>query len=302
MKRFLWTATLACILLGAAFAAEMPRVRIPVRAVDSRGQIVLGLKADNFLLQLDGAAVKPVFFLGDESPVLIVLAMDTTRELESIEAVRRELGRFAGALPPGVQLMVMTLNGGLKVVQNNTADPALLAKAIQNFEITGYPGFMENVPALMQNLDRLYMKNPIRVAALVISDSDVRRYRHSYTSSDLRTAVEQILDGFGQACVPLHIIRLPVPDASDTMNRTYEGALRELARATGGDAEFCLESSAIPAALAGALHRIHATCVLGVNPEGKPGREFRIQLDAVDKGGKPLEGKVETRKGFRLPK
>lgn len=277
--------------------AAAPKVKIPVCLQGPRPDALEGLKLANFKLFQEKTEVTPSFFLGSEAPLLLCVAFDTTGDPTWYDAMRKELLNFVKVLPPGVQMMVMTLNDGLKVVESNTADREKLSEAIQSYNTNGHPGFIENVLPLAENMNGLFMRHPVRVATLLITDSDIYRYRKQYTTSDYNTEADRIKDKLKETCAPVYAIRLPVTN-NDTFNRSYEGSIREIMKATGGDAEFPLALSGVPNALVAILHKMHFTYVLGYDPpDAKPGREYKIKVELAG-----AEAKPEYRKSFRLPK
>jgi VWFA-related protein len=259
-------------MLSGLLAAE--RVKIPVRVTDKQGQPVWNLKSDSFAVLMDKEPVKVDFFLNPDAPVLIPLVFDTTGDLTYIDAMRKELCRFAENLPPSIQLMIMTANDGLKVVQNNTGDKEL-QKAILNYSIKGYPGFLENFLSVSDAMNKLVMKNKIKICPIFITDSDVYKYRKQYTSADLNTEADRIRNKLKESFVPIFVLRLP-SGGNDTFARNYEGVMREMARATGGEAEFPMGVSGVSTALAGTLHRIHGLYVVGWESDRiQPGKDTR---------------------------
>jgi VWFA-related protein len=297
-----------CLALGATGTVPAqdagpapPTVKVAVRVMDREGHPILALGPPNFRLSQDKQDVTIAQFLGPDSPVLIPLIMDTTGDTTWIDAMRRELVNFVEVLPPNVQLMVMTATEGLKVVQSNTADKTLLKQAILNYDIRGYPGFMENVLNVADYMNRLLLRHPIRVCPLIITDSDVYKYRKQYTTADFNTSIERYKDKLKETGVPLHVIRIPTGN-TDTFSRTYEGAMRELARSTGGEAEFPLAVAGVSNALRVTLHRIHGTCFLGFTPDAKAGKEYKLKVRVLDGSGQELDVKLEHPKSFRLPK
>ena len=273
-----------------------------MRVTDKQGQPVWNLKSDNFTVLMDKEPVKVNFLLNPDSPVLIPLVFDTTGDLTYIDAMRKELCRFVDSLPPAIQLMVLTANDGLKVVQNNTSDKELLKKAILNYSIKGYPGFLENFLSVSEAMNKLVMKNNIKICPIFITDSDIYKYRKQYTSADLNTEAERIQNKLTENYVPIFVLRLP-SGGNDTFARNYEGLMRELARATGGEAEFPMGVSGVSTALAGTLHRIHGLYVVGWESDQlKPGKQHKVKITVTGPDGQELDAKLEYQDSFEIKK
>ena len=359
-------AILALALPAGAAAQVPPVIKIPVCLLGADGKPAADLPGLDFRVTQGGAVLHRTHYWGPESPILIVLALDTTGNLTWIDALRNELAAFVAQLPPNVQVMVVTVNDGIRVVQNNTNDPGLLDRAVRNYDITGRPGFLENLESLQEKSDRIFERFPMRVATLFVTDSDIYGYRRRFSSSDFTTEVERIkakLQGF---YAPIYVLRLPseaaqaqvlrgstaadgtpidssavesanrstenitgetVTTASsaqtnneikarvssrdqggdEKMRRTYEGAILEIARETGGEAAFPLSLSGVSTSLAELLRRIRATCVLGCDARAlSPGKPYTLEIQAVPaagaEGGPPAPAvRLDFKKRVRLP-
>lgn len=299
-NRFLFLSALLLCACGIGTCQEQTAasfVKLGVFAEDGSGQGLAGLKAENFKVQQDKKDLTPAVFLGAESPVLLVFVMDTTGDASNIDALRKELCNFVSALPPSIQVMVMSCNDGLRVLQNNTGDPAKLKEAIMNYNTKGKPGFLEAVVPVAENLNGLFIKhNNVRVAVIFFTDSEIYNYRKRYTTADFTTEAEKTREKLKEISVPMFVMRLPIGN-NDTFNRTYEGAVGEMARTTGGEAVYPTTANGITKALVTLLQRIHFTYVLGFPaPEAKSGKEFRVNVSLAG-----ANGKVTHKKSYRLP-
>jgi hypothetical protein len=322
---------LALFLVGGGFllamstgAAQAPRVyKIPVCPIAGDGKPMTNPPGVDFTVSQGDQVLRRTHYWGPESPLLIVLALDTTGDLTWINTLRTGLEAFVRHLPANIQVMVVTINDGIKVVQNNTADPDALARAVQQYDITGRPGFLENVVSLEEKSDRILERYPLRVATLYVTDSDLYGYRRRFSPSDFTTEVERIKSQLWKFSAPLYVLRLPLAEAQpgvlrgvtpldpdspidagvaeratappqdftrqnptagsgaetnnivksqtraqdlgdeSRMRRTYEGAILEIARESGGDAAFPLSLSGVSSSLEALLQRIQATCLLG---------------------------------------
>jgi hypothetical protein len=364
--RWFIPAILVLVLAGGAGAQSPPVIKIPVCLLGEDGKPMANLPGVDFRVTQSDQVLPRTHYWGPESPILIVLALDTTGNLTWIDTLRGELAAFVTRLPPNVQIMVVTVNDGIRVVQNNTSDPALLAQAVRNYGITGRPGFLENVESLEEKSDRIFERFPMRVATLFVTDSDIYGYRRRFSSADFTTEVERIKTKLQGFYAPIYVLRLPSEaaqaqvlrgstaadgspiDASavesanrtreeitgetvatassaqtnneikarvssrdqgddDKMRRTYEGAILEIARETGGDAAFPLSLSGVSSSLAELLGRIRATCVLGCDARTlSPGKPYAVDVRAVNpagaEAGPPVPSvRLDYKKRVRLP-
>ena len=364
--RWFIPAILALVLAKGVGAQTPPVIKIPVCLLGEDGKPMTNLPGVDFRVTHGNQVLPRTHYWGPESPLLIVLALDTTGSITWIDRLRNELAAFVAKLPPNVQIMVVTINDGIRVVQNNTSDPDLLTQAVRNYDITGRPGFLENVESLEEKSDRIFERFPMRVATLFVTDSDIYGYRRRFSSADFTTEVERIqakLQGF---YAPIYVLRLPsevaqaqvlrgstaadgtsidagvvesanrssenitgetVATASsaqtnneikarvssrdqgddEKMRRTYEGAILEIARETGGDASFPLSLSGVSSSLAELLGRIRATCVLGCDARAlSPGKPYAVDVQAMNpagaEAGPPAPAfRLDFKKRVRLP-
>lgn len=345
---------------AAVCAAGSFRAKIPVFATDADATPVEPHQAEDFRLTQDGRPVSVTEFLEADSPLLLILALDTTGDRTYIDAVRESLTEFTRTLPANIQIMVLTINDGVKPVQNNTADKELLAAAIADYAITGRPGFLENVATVAANANKIFMRHPLRVATLFITDSDIYNYRRRYSTGDFTTQTEGIRNSLKSVFAPIYVLRLPVmlagpevlrsqvadenspitgrqyeverdtPESQgasstpqtpydtnadirardsahdrgneDTLRRTYEGAIRQLARETGGEVAYPLSLSGVAPALEILLRRIQATVVVGFSPADAKvkGGERLLDVGWSGPSGDHPPVRLEYKRSFRL--
>jgi VWFA-related protein len=120
------------------FAVAARTVRVPVSVLDSRGQPVLGLHDTDFKISEDGKRQGVTFFSGERRPLRIALALDVSRSMENkIRQVEEALRHFVDLLEPADEILVMTFSDRLRVVQEFTSDRQLLARVLDNLEVSG---------------------------------------------------------------------------------------------------------------------------------------------------------------------
>jgi VWFA-related protein len=120
------------------FAVAARTVRVPVSVLDAKGQPVLGLHDTDFKISEDGKRQGVSFFSGERRPLRLALALDTSRSMENkIRQVEEALRHFIDLLEPADEILVMTFGDRLRVVQDFTSDRALLARVLDNLEVSG---------------------------------------------------------------------------------------------------------------------------------------------------------------------
>ena len=120
------------------FAVAARTVRVPVSVLDTRGEPVLGLHDTDFRISEDGKRQGVTFFSGERRPLRIALALDVSRSMENkIRQVEEALRHFVDLLEPADEILVMTFSDRLHVVQDFTSDRQLLARVLDNLEVSG---------------------------------------------------------------------------------------------------------------------------------------------------------------------
>jgi VWFA-related protein len=120
------------------FAVAARTVRVPVSVLDGKGQPVLGLHDSDFKISEDGKRQGVTFFSGERRPLRIALALDVSRSMENkIRQVEEALRHFVDLLEPADEILVMTFSDRLRVVQDFTSDRQLLARVLDNLDVSG---------------------------------------------------------------------------------------------------------------------------------------------------------------------
>jgi len=122
----------------ATFPAVARTVRVPVCVLDPKGEPVLGLRSEDFQVSEDGKRQKVTLFTGERRPLRIALALDVSGSMDNkIRQVEEALRHFVSLLEPADEIMVITFNDEVRVVQGFTADRERLGKVLDNIEPFG---------------------------------------------------------------------------------------------------------------------------------------------------------------------
>ena len=123
---------------GPTFSASTHTVRVPVSVVDKRGQPVMGLQGDDFVITEDGQKQAVTYFSGERRPLRIALALDISASMENkIREVESALRHFVDVLEPADEILVITFNENVDVVQDFTSDRARLGNALEGIQPSG---------------------------------------------------------------------------------------------------------------------------------------------------------------------
>src|SRR5262245_1679181 len=122
----------------ASFAARTRTVRVPVSVLDKSGRPVMGLRAEDFRISDDGKPLPVSLFSGERRALRIALALDVSGSMENkIRNVEAALRQFIQLLEPADEIMVITFNDQVHVIQDFTSDRGLLARALDMLQPVG---------------------------------------------------------------------------------------------------------------------------------------------------------------------
>jgi len=123
---------------GPTFSASTRTVRVPVSVLDKRGNPVMGLHGEDFQIQEDGKKQEVTYFSGERRPLRIALALDVSASMENkIREVENALRHFIDLLEPDDEILVLTFNDQVDVVQDFTSDRNRLARVLNMLQPAG---------------------------------------------------------------------------------------------------------------------------------------------------------------------
>jgi Ca-activated chloride channel homolog len=279
--------------LAPSFAAQ-DRISVDVNLVvlratvtDRKGMPVSGLDKQDFTVYDEGVPQNISLFSHDDVPVTVGLIVDHSGSMgPKIRDVVAAAETFARASNPADQMFVLNFNEHVSFGRPGalpfTADPAELQRAIASAPTTGRTALYD---AVMAGLQRLGKGTRDKKVLMVISDGGDNA-SHATLAQAMKAAKES--DAI------IYTIGIFDEDDPDRNPR----ALKELARATGGEA-FLPESSGD---LVGICQRIakdiRSQYTLGFAPAAEPAganwRTLRVEATAPRRG----RLKVRTRAGY----
>jgi VWFA-related protein len=115
----------------ATFAADTRTVRVPVSVLDRSGQPVLGLRAEDFRISDEGKRQPVTLFSGERRALRIAVALDVSGSMDNkIRQVERALKHFIDLLEPKDEILVLTFNDRVNVIQDFTSDREQLGRVL----------------------------------------------------------------------------------------------------------------------------------------------------------------------------
>ncbi len=120
------------------FSAATRTVRVPVSVLDRAGHPLMGLHESDFRVSEEGKRQDVTVFSGERQPLKIALALDISGSMQSkIRQVERSLRYFIDLLEPADQIMVITFNDRVHILQDFTSDRGLLGGVLNELEPVG---------------------------------------------------------------------------------------------------------------------------------------------------------------------
>jgi VWFA-related protein len=114
-----------------SFAARTRTVRVPVSVLDRSGQPVIGLRLEDFHVTDDGKRQQVTLFSGERRALRIALALDVSGSMSNkIRQVEQALRHFIDVLEPADEILVITFNDRVHVLQDFTSDRQQLARVL----------------------------------------------------------------------------------------------------------------------------------------------------------------------------
>ncbi len=286
------------VALSAALMAAPPpqkktRVYVPVwPAADAK------VEAQNLAATLNGEKARVVDVRAPGEDLLLVLVLDVTGDLATVDPAREALVAEVNKLPENCRVAVMRAQDGLSVVLDPSADRAAIAEAIRGVPSAGKAGLLETVEDVEKVADAVLTKYRVRASVLYVTDSDIGNYREDFTnpvinSSDSSDLSRRFPEGLIQDKItrltakvatrqaPLFIVHLDY--RSDRLNEAYQIGLKKLAQATAGTAEFCRSLADIPGTMDTAFRRIVSHYAVAIELPAKPKKVLEIELTETGK-------------------
>jgi VWFA-related protein len=255
-----------------------------------KGAPVSGLGKDAFQVCEDGAPQQIEFYSHEDIPVTVGLVLDNSGSMgpKRDEVIAAAMA-FARSSNPQDQMFVVNFNEhvslGLPVSVPFTDQTAQLQLALSRFHADGKTALYD---ALAMALEHLKQGNRDKKVLIVVSDGGDNASKHTQG---------QILALAGQSDAIIYTIGIYTDEDPDQK----PGALRQLSKATGGEAFFPRTVPEVVPLCERIAHDIREQYTLAYTPTNrKPDGAYRvIQVKALAPGYGRLT--VRTRAGYYAP-
>jgi VWFA-related protein len=153
---------------GPTFSASTHTVRVPVSVLDKRGQPVMGLHGEDFVITEDGHKQEVTYFSGERRPLRIALALDVSASMENkIREVEGALRHFIDLLEPEDEILVLTFNDSVDVVQDFTSDRGQLSRVLDQLQPAGATALFD---AAREAIERVAPGSAESKAVVLVTD------------------------------------------------------------------------------------------------------------------------------------
>lgn len=312
MKQSLKKLSLIVVLLCAAAVVwaqkkeEVPKkslLKFPVWVETADGQLWGAAKRQSFKVFLDEQEVALKSFQGPNSATIILVVFDTVADLAGVEQARTVLGEEIKTLGENYWLGLLRAQDSLAVLQEPTADLALINEKIQGLQLGSKAGLLDTLEPITKLATEMLQKASVRLCVLYVTDSGIANYRADYLnpvvnasdSGDLsrrfsdrvvQERMSRLAEELAASTIPLFILHLA--QRSDTLNLAYQSGLERIAAQSGGQTIFCRTPDEIKPSLANLLARLQATYFVGIETPAAKRQSVRLRVTAQDEKGEPL--------------
>jgi Ca-activated chloride channel family protein len=287
-----------------AISVSVDLVSIQVLVTDQKGNLITGLKPENFAIYEDNVKQEISHFAPIEANITVVMLVEYSRQVSYfIYEVWNAIYGFAESLRQGDWVAVIGYDIRPTILQDFTQDRSKLMDALRRFN---YPAFSESnlCDALIDTLDRVEEIEG-KVAVLLVSTGLDTFSKHTYDEA-LKKAKAANASVYAIGLGQNFRIRYE-PYLSSIQNLDFlmaDNRLKTFAEYTGGEAffpRFVTEFPTIFNNISAMLRNQYSIAYASTNTK-KDGKYRKIRVDVnadLTQNGKPVKFKVLTRKGYQ---
>jgi Ca-activated chloride channel family protein len=277
-----------------SFRADSNLVVIPVSVTDTVNRFVLGLRKEDFKL-LDNGVEQPIaHFSGEDVPLSIGLAFDTSGSMDfKLRTSRDAAGLMLKTLNPDDEAFLVEFNDKVDLAVPFTGKSQEIRDALLKVQPTGLTALLDAVKFALNEMK--HAKNP-RKAIVIVSDGGDNH--STYTAAQIEALVRE---------ADVEIYAMGVFDPLFSLGLTAEEVsgprlLSEIAAQTGGRAFAASVSSDLPSVAARIAIELRNQYVLGYYPKDqvRDGKYHTVEVKITQPPGVPPI-KMHWRQGYYAP-
>ena len=248
----------------AQFSSSVQLVEVYVTVTDAKGDLVTGLRLEDFAVFEESVPQRITAFAFGEFPLTVVLGIDRSWSMagEPLRLAKQASQTFLRALKPDDRSMVMAISSETEVIAALSAERVAQLRAIDALDPWSTTALHDGIIAA---LDRLESESG-RQALVVFSDGNDRYSRHS---------AADVLDRARRSNALVYPIAI---------GKSRPPMLAELAVLTGGRSFLLRDTRELEKTLATIARELRFQYLLGYTPSrpivrGEPEwRSIRVQL------------------------
>jgi Ca-activated chloride channel family protein len=277
-----------------SFRAESNLVVIPVSVTDPMNRFVLGLGKEDFRIFDDGVEQSIAHFSGEDVPLSIGVAFDTSGSMDFKLATSQEAAKlFLKSLNSEDEAFLVEFNEKVRLSAGFSAGPQEIQRALEKAQPGGLTALLDAIKFALTEMKNA--RNP-RKAILVVSDGGDNH--STYTAAQIEALVRE---------ADVEIYAMGVFDPLLSLALTPEEIsgprlLSEIAAQTGGRAFAASLSSDLPSVAARIAIELRNQYVLSYYPknEARDGKYHSVEIKLSQPAGVPPL-KPHWRHGYYAP-
>jgi Ca-activated chloride channel family protein len=263
-------------------------VSMPVIVSDRKGNLVNGLKKNDFSVYDEGVLQNIALFSVDDAPASIVILFDTSGSMsgKKIERAKQALARFVETSHPKDEFFLITFDSRPRLVLDGTRDADALMAKLTYVDADGDTALYD---AIYLGVEKVLRGAHPKKVVLMITDGLDNHSRYS------RGDVKKQLEESGVLVYAIGVLRNMLP----RQRLAGEDLLGKLSENSGGKAFFpddLVETDEAFERVAVELRRQYSIAFI---PSISDGRWHRINVTVPQ--GQKERMTVRTRKGYNAP-
>jgi VWFA-related protein len=290
-----------------AISVAVDLVSLQVLVTDNKGNVLTGLKPENFTIYEDNVKQEIQHFSPVDANITVVLLTEYSKKVNRYE-VWDALTAFTQSLRKGDWIAVMAYDMHTTILSDFTQDRQKIYDALKRLS---YPSWNESnlADAMIDALDRT-QEIEGKVAIVLISTGLDTFSRHTYDEAlaQCKKANASVYAvGLGQWVREYADARGMISSSDNLDYLMGDNRLRSFSELTGGMAYFPKFPTELPSIFGNISELLRSQYSIAYSSSNtqKDGkfRKIRVEVttDLTDSKGKPLKLKVVTRKGY-IPK
>jgi len=292
----------------ATISTSVDMVAMQVLVSDSNGNVITGLRPENFTIYEDGVKQEISHFSPVDANTTVVMLVEFSKRNEIfLDDVYNAMYAFVRTLRPGDWTAVVSYDMRTTILSDFTQNRNEVYSVLRQLNLS-FPSWNEsNVSdAVIEMIDST-QEIEGKTAILLISSGLDTFSRHTYQQAlnACKNASASIYAiGIGRFIREYYDARGQISQSTNMDFLMGDNRLKSFADYTGGAAFFPRYSTELPAIFNNISKALRSQYSLGyVSTNTKKDGKFRnvkveVKTDIKDKKGKPIKTKVVTRKGY----